>query len=181
MRSEQLLGGPSGEAWPEGSNTPSSSECVSCARERALSTLKEHDIRRWRIESTKQQILERLDMQERPPRVKTKDQVQQHKRRDLSAVLPDSVMATLELEQQQQQQQEAGVRQLILFPAKTLRTTKNAVNYRSHRVEGRLESTKFHVTDEMMEFSLQSAVFWTPVPYDDDSISSLPNNSTGWF
>ena len=157
-------------SWLERSdgNSPSSSSssssspsgCASCARERTLSALKEEEVRQWRIESTKQQILDRLEMEARPPRVKTKD----HHQLPPEAVLPVW---------QHKPEDDQPARQIILFPSKIFRNRSS----QKHQQHTKSETLKFHITAEMIEAVLQSAVLWTAQSIKVDEENNDYNNN----
>lgn len=147
MQTEQVG---QGETWPLERNNDQ--ECPTCARERAMSVLKEDEVKRWRIESTKQQILDRLEMEDRPPRVKTKETSLHLHNLPPTIVLPESLSShyqSLEVE---------PARQIILFPSKIFRRNKN---HHHHHNPGETLTIKFPITDEMVDASLHSAVLWT--------------------
>ena len=140
MQTEQV-NGQSDNSWLDREES-----CPTCARERAISVLKEDEVKRWRIESTKQQILDRLDMEDRPPRVKTKEQiVDLHLGHDLPANVVLTDPATVE-----------QIRQMILFPAKIFRRHRNHPHH--HIVTLTL---KFPIAEDMVQSVLHSAVLWT--------------------
>jgi len=119
-------------------------DCASCGRDKYLAVLKEEEVRQLRIESTKQQILDRLEMEDRPPRVKTKDISQMLLPSLTSSESTESISSPL-------------AHQIILFPVKIFRerNTNNSSN------QHRSERLKFHITEEMYEAVLKSAVLWT--------------------
>lgn len=150
MQSEQVSS--SGDFWPSERNDP---ECPTCQRERTLTVLKEEEIKRWRIETTKKQILDRLEMEDRPPRVKTKESPF-HGLPPIALQFPES---------SQNERETEPTRQIILFPEKIFRRNKTS-------------TLKFHVTNEMNESALRSAVLWTPetpLTVSSDSTSTGKN------
>lgn len=129
-------------------------DCPTCVREKSLALLKEEQVRQWRIESTKQQILDRLEMEDRPPRVKTKET-------SLNAHQLPGVILTTQI-QHAQEQVSPPASQIILFPSKIFRErnrTGSSNSSSSHH--HRSERLKFHITEEMFEAVLHSALLWT--------------------
>lgn len=139
MQTEQVG---QGEPWPLDRNDP---DCSTCARERAVSVLKEDEVKRWRIETIKQQILDRLEMEDRPPRVKTKS--------NLIHSLPPTVV----LPESSQIMEIERTRQIILFPTKIFR--RNKIHH--DQLQGETLTIKFPITDEMSRSKLKLAVLWT--------------------
>jgi hypothetical protein len=154
MQTEQVG---QGDSWPLERNDQ---ECPTCTRERTVSVMKDDDIKRWRIESTKQQILDRLEMEDRPPRVKTKDVALHMHSLPPTIVLPDSISSPYQIAMEVE-----PARQIILFPTKTFR--RNKINKNHHNdpppplTRGETLTLKFPITDEMLVDALQSAVLWT--------------------
>lgn len=144
-----------GDSWPLERNDQ---ECPTCTRERTVSVMKDDEIKRWRIESTKQQILDRLEMDDRPPRVKTKEAAHHLHSLPPTIVLPDSMSSSYEVALE-------PIRQIILFPSKTFRRNKNSRHHHNDPPplikEMETVTLKFPITDDMLEAALHSAVLWT--------------------
>ena len=160
MQTEQVG---QGESWPLERNDQ---DCPTCARERTVSVLKEDEVKRWRIESTKQQILDRLEMEDRPPRVKTKDhQGALHHPYNLppTVVLPNSNPSPYQMLEVE------PARQIILFPTKIFRRNKQHLH---DQPPAEILTMKFPITDEMLEAALQSAVLWTAQATSGDANST---------
>lgn len=154
MQTEQQVG--QGDSWQLERNDQ---DCPTCTRERTVSVMKDDDIKRWRIESTKQQILDRLEMEDRPPRVKTKEVALHMHSLPPTIVLPDSISGPYQVAQEVE-----PARQIILFPTKTFRRNKNHKNHHNDPppiARGETLTLKFPITDEMLVDALQSAVLWT--------------------
>jgi hypothetical protein len=145
------------DSWPLERNDQ---ECPTCTRERTVSVMKDDDIKRWRIESTKQQILDRLEMEDRPPRVKTKQVALHMHSLPPTIILPDIISSPYEIAQEVE-----PARQIILFPTKTFR--RNKINKNNHHNDpppldrGETLTLKFPITDDMLVDALQSAILWT--------------------
>ncbi len=153
-----------GESWPLERNDR---DCPTCARERTVSVLKEDEVKRWRIESTKQQILDRLEMEDRPPRVKTKEAALHRHSLPPTVVLPDSNPSPYQMLEVE------PARQIILFPTKIFRRNK----HHHDQPPGETLTMKFPITDEMLEAALQSAVLWTAQATSGDANSTAAGRS----
>ncbi|KAI9563298.1 hypothetical protein GHT06_010756 [Daphnia sinensis] len=163
-----------GDSWPLERNDQ---ECPTCTRERAVSVMKDDEIKRWRIESTKQQILDRLEMDDRPPRVKTKEAALHLHSLPPTIVLPDSMSSSYEVAQEVE-----PIRQIILFPSKTFRRNKNSRHHHNDPPplikELETVTLKFPITDDMLEAALHSAVLWTAQQTSVNATESVDWEST---
>ena len=112
-------------------------KCATCGNEASVASLTESELKRLRIETTKQMILDRLEMEERP---KFKNKTDSGGG-VIWTPLEEAVDAS---------------RQIIIFPTKILPVRRGASS-------GSAASSvlKFPVTDEMLDVALQSAVLWT--------------------
>ncbi|XP_057367545.1 inhibin beta B chain-like [Daphnia carinata] len=157
-----------GESWSLERNDQ---ECPTCTRERAVSVMKDDEIKRWRIESTKQQILDRLEMDDRPPKVKTKEAALHLHSLPPTIVLPDSMSSSYEVAQEVE-----PIRQIILFPSKTFRRNKDSRHHHNDPPplikELETITLKFPITDEMHEAALHSAVLWTAQQNSDNATNA---------
>lgn len=157
-----------GDSWPLERNDQ---ECPTCTRERAVSVMKDDEIKRWRIESTKQQILDRLEMDDRPPRVKTKEAALHLHSLPPTIVLPESMSSSYEVAQEAE-----PIRQIILFPSKTFRRNKNSRHHHNDPPplikELETVTLKFPITDDMLEAALHSAVLWTAQQTSDNTTNA---------
>lgn len=115
-------------------------KCATCGREASVAMLNEDELKQLRFETTKQMILDRLDMNERP------------KFKNKTGSGGGVVWTPLE-------EAVDTSRQIIIFPSRILPVRRSASSV-----------LKFHVTDEMMDVALQSAVLWT---------ASVDNTSQG--
>ncbi|XP_046642070.1 bone morphogenetic protein 2-like [Daphnia pulicaria] len=170
MQTEQVG---QGDSWQLERNDQ---DCPTCTRERTVSVMKDDDIKRWRIESTKQQILDRLEMEDRPPRVKTKEVALHMHSLPPTIVLPDSISGPYQVAQEVE-----PARQIILFPTKTFRRNKNHKNHHNDPppiARGETLTLKFPITDEMLVDALQSAVLWTAQETSSNNSASVDWEST---
>ena len=96
-------------------------------------------------------------MDARPPRVKTKD-AHNHQ-------LPPE--ALIPVWQHKIEEYDQPARQIILFPAKIFRN-RNVATHKNHQTN-KGETLKFHITDEMIEAVLHSAILWTAQSIEENN------------
>jgi len=123
-------------------------KCATCGREVHAMMVSEDEMKQLRIETLKQKILDRLEMEERP---KFKNKTDSG-RGMIWTPLEEAVDTS---------------RQIILFPTKILPVQRSASPNSSAS-----SVLKFHITNEMVDVALQSAILWT---------ASVDNTSQGDF